>query len=306
MKKIDRLNLISAIGRVLQSRMTFSDIDIYLEGFGINCQDRVPSYNSKWVYVKEILADVDIQTILEIANELEIAHSYPVEDMDESIEAEFWHPNHFRLFVSHLSTYRKQVAALQRYLLGFGISAFVAHKDIEPTKEWQNELENALNSMDALAALLSPDFRDSYWTDQEIGAAVGRGVLVIPLKQGTDPYGFIQKYQALDISGKKPSIVADEVFSILMSNSLTKTKLANSLANLIATASDAATARKYLKPLSRYPKLDVTVCIRLKEGIENNEKLIQSHHLISQMNSLLRQNECEMIEGLTHNEDIPF
>ncbi len=35
MKKIDKFNLLDSIGRELQSRMTYADIDLYLKGFGI-------------------------------------------------------------------------------------------------------------------------------------------------------------------------------------------------------------------------------------------------------------------------------
>jgi hypothetical protein len=36
MRKIDRFNLTDLIGRELQSRMSYSDIDVYLKGFGID------------------------------------------------------------------------------------------------------------------------------------------------------------------------------------------------------------------------------------------------------------------------------
>jgi hypothetical protein len=51
-------------------------------------------------------------------------------------------------------------------LRSFGVSAFVAHENIEPTK-WQDEIEKALLSMNALAAILMPGFHESKWTDQE-------------------------------------------------------------------------------------------------------------------------------------------
>jgi nucleoside 2-deoxyribosyltransferase len=50
--------------------------------------------------------------------------------------------------------------------------------NIEPTKEWQNEIEAALSTCDALVALLHPGFHVSMWTDQEIGYAMGRGIPV--------------------------------------------------------------------------------------------------------------------------------
>ncbi len=38
MKQIERMELISRIGRELQSRMTYRDIAIYLSGFGIDVE----------------------------------------------------------------------------------------------------------------------------------------------------------------------------------------------------------------------------------------------------------------------------
>ena len=79
----------------------------------------------------------------------------------------------------------------------FGVSAFVAHEDIRPTTEWQEKILEALDTMQAFVALLTDGFRDSQWTDQEIGYALCREVPIIPVRLGTDPYGFIGKIQAL-------------------------------------------------------------------------------------------------------------
>jgi hypothetical protein len=54
-----------------------------------------------------------------------------------------------------------------------------------------------LASMDAFVALLTEKFHTSEWTDQEVGYALGRGVPLIAVKLGADPYGFIGKFQAL-------------------------------------------------------------------------------------------------------------
>ena len=51
--------------------------------------------------------------------------------------------------------------------------------------------------MDAFAALMTEGFHDSDWTDQEVGFALARGVPVIAVKLGRDPYGFLGKFQAL-------------------------------------------------------------------------------------------------------------
>ncbi len=112
-------------------------------------------------------------------------------------QSRIWDDNGFRLFISHKSSSKVTANKIKEEVRPFGISAFVAHEDVEPTREWQNEIENALATMDAFVALLTDDFHDSFWTDQEVGFAFGRGVPIIAIKSGLDPYGFIGKFQGL-------------------------------------------------------------------------------------------------------------
>jgi TIR domain len=111
-----------------------------------------------------------------------------------------WGDKGFRLFLSHKSEVKKETAELKEKLGLFGVSAFVAHEDIEPSRTWLAEIENALHSMDAFAALVTENFHDSDWTDQEVGFALARRVPVIAVKLGRDPYGFLGKFQALRAS----------------------------------------------------------------------------------------------------------
>ena len=108
-----------------------------------------------------------------------------------------WGDAGFRLFLSHKTEVKVETAALKERLRLFGISCFVAHEDIHPTREWQDEIENALASMNSFVALMTEGFHDSLWTDQEVGYAVARGVPIIAVRLGKDPYGFIGKFQAL-------------------------------------------------------------------------------------------------------------
>ncbi len=115
-----------------------------------------------------------------------------------SVQDRIWGTEgYYRVFLTHKSEVKKETALLKSQLKVYGISGFVAHEDIQPTKEWQTEIENALSSMDALVALMTEKFHDSEWTDQEIGFAFGRSVPIISIRLGKDPYGFIGKFQAL-------------------------------------------------------------------------------------------------------------
>jgi hypothetical protein len=101
---------------------------------------------------------------------------------------------------------KEETAELKESLKLFGITSFVAHADIRPTREWQDEIENALGSMDAFVVLLTERFHESDWTDQEVGYALGRGVPLIAVKLGRDPYGFIGKFQALSSDWEKAPV----------------------------------------------------------------------------------------------------
>lgn len=123
-----------------------------------------------------------------------VAHNRVIPD---PVANRIWEKDCFRVFLSHKAEVKKETSGLKDKLKLYGVSCFVAHEDIHPTKEWQNEIENALHTMDSFIALLTDGFHDSLWTDQEVGFAFGRGVPIISVKMGKDPYGFIGKFQAL-------------------------------------------------------------------------------------------------------------
>jgi TIR domain len=108
-----------------------------------------------------------------------------------------WAEKHFRLFLSHKSEVKRDTAALKESLEKYGVAAFVAHEDILPTKAWQEEIENALATMDGFVALMTAGFHDSNWTDQEVGYALARGVPIVAVRLERDPYGFLGKFQGL-------------------------------------------------------------------------------------------------------------
>lgn len=309
MKAIDRLSLIDKIGRELQSRMGYSDIDAYLAAFGVDTKKETSGVNSKWVYTKELLADVANDIILKIATELEIDHNYAVGIQQETVEATFWEPHHFRLFLSHLSSYKKNVAALQSALKSYGISAFVAHVDIEPTKEWQDEIEAGLLSMDALAAVLMPGFKDSNWTDQEVGVAFGRRVLIVPIIHGLNPYGFIGKYQGLKTKGKTVSQVADELFRILVKSPKTKARILTCVVDTALQSPDEDAALEKLKHIDSLTEMPTAYVERLRDGATNSPVFAKGEAL-DYLNAMLEKRGFGKVNSNEPEEisldDIPF
>ena len=137
-----------------------------------------------------------------------------------------WNDGHVRVFLSHKSSVKEQTSQLKQSLARCGLAAFVAHEDIEPTQEWQREIERALFSMDALVALLTDDYHNSNWTDQEVGVAIGRGVPVIAVRLGTDPYGLMGKGQGLGgCNWSDTNAIAAKIFHLLYKRLSDKSRL---------------------------------------------------------------------------------
>jgi hypothetical protein len=130
--------------------------------------------------------------------ELQEAAAEAAQALDAATDG-IWTPDRICVFMSHTSAHRAHVGRLADELNRFAFSCFVAHDAIEPSRQWQEVIELALRTCDVLVAYVTRDFNASRWTDQEVGWALGRGIIVIPLKVGTDPYGFFGAYQAVPV-----------------------------------------------------------------------------------------------------------
>lgn len=183
-----------------------------------------------------------------------------------------WKPNYFRLFLSHKSEFKKQTTKLKQYLEFYGVTSFVAHVDIEPTKEWQIEIEKAVFTMDAMVPLMTEEFRKSSWTDQEVGVAIGRGVPVIPVRIGIDPYGFIGKFQAVMGKGKYPNQLAKEIYDLLwkVKTPSTNQRIIQGLVSVFEKSASFNHADRLMEYIVKIEMAPPAVIERLANAFKNN------------------------------------
>ena len=128
-----------------------------------------------------------------------------------------WKQNSLRIFLSHRDEYKAHAHALADALEPYGVSVFVAHDAIKPMREWQKEIMNGLKTMEVMLVLLTEDFHESNWTNQEIGFALGKGTPIVCVKVGTiDPEGFIGSRQALRGSLENVHEIAPQVYRALI------------------------------------------------------------------------------------------
>ena len=102
-----------------------------------------------------------------------------------------------KIFLSYSSADKVVVGEIKKGLESLDYEVFLAHEDIEPAEEWQDVILENLGTCDIFVPVLSQEFKDSSWTDQETGFALALGKLIVPIDLGYVPYGFISKYQAL-------------------------------------------------------------------------------------------------------------
>jgi hypothetical protein len=282
--KTQRLSLIREIVSRLSGE-SWRSAELVLKTFDIQ-SDGDWSGNSLSDYLMYILTYGTDAALIELAEHLgyTIGHAELLR-----AEPEFWHKGYFRLFLSHLATHREWIGRLKDELAEYGISAFVAHEDIEPTADWQNQIELALMTCEGLVALLHEDFHQSKWTDQEIGYAMGRKVPVYSVRCGEDPYGFIGRFQAFNGKNATPKKIAGEIYAALCKNGSTQNKMGDALVGAFIESDSFSEAQDRMAALQRIQVWDSTYAKRLRDAVESNSQLRYAFNVPDKVEALIKK-----------------
>ena len=218
MKVTEKIQLIDRISSDLQQRYTFSDIKLFLDEFDVHdLENGYGGYNSKRIYAKDRLRRVSESVLSRMASELDIdaatVVAHPPKNWEDPLTA--------KVFITHLSTQKENAIKLRNALRPFNIEGFVAHEDIKPSREWEDEILKALNTMEFFISMHTKGMAKSIWCQQEIVFARARNVKIIPIRFEELPEGFIGRYQALARGTKKAETVAKDVLEILKTDKRT-------------------------------------------------------------------------------------
>ena len=276
MSAIDRVHAERELLAAFKEQMGWADIDLFFRRMRIPR----PELNAVSGYTltdltRGYLVNCSDEVLLDIAHQLGL--DIPAEKHNDGLialgDSKYWLIDHFQVFISHVHTAKLQAGGLRHALQRYAISAFVAHEAIEPSAEWREEILRSLMSMDAFVAILTPDFNSSKWTDQEVGIAVARDVLLIPVDRGEHPYGFLSKYQALSSKGLVAKDVAAEVFRTICTNARTKGRMIESLTHTISTGSDVSEVLFRIETLNGIEGVAVEDWERVRENVAGNTVL---------------------------------
>lgn len=279
-----RITLIKEIANRLADE-GWSLIDLTLSQFGFQTSSSWSGNSHN--YVLEHVGIGEDSRLLELAQHLGYTFEQP--GISTVADPTFWRPEHLRVFISHLSTHRAFTAELQAALLEHGISSFVAHNDIEPTLEWQTEIETALRTCHSLVALLHPNFHASNWTDQEIGYVMGRGAPVFSVRLGQDPYGFIGRFQGFNGIGKSSTQLALELFNTYRSHKQTREQLAKGVLATFESSASFAQAKRNIGLLELVEHWDSTFSARAQKAAETNGQIQSSWGVPERVAALVKK-----------------
>lgn len=218
-----------------------------------------------------------------------------------SVSPDFWKEGCLKVFLSHLSSNKERMSFLKSTLDNWGICAFVAHEDIEPSREWRAEVEVALETMEVMVVLVEPGIKDSDWCCQEVGYALGRKVEIIPLRAGMDPFGFFGKYQGIQARGKLPALVAEEIVCTL----LKKPKYRAQLLQCIGKALAGLQSDMKLKNVRSLDSWNIATDDQLKTLLE---RISLSDYEKKQIKDIIARTSAFKVEKVTLevSDDIPF
>lgn len=276
---------IAAIQQIAEnlSNNEWSIIDLTLRQFGL------PTTNSwggtQYDYLVQMVQDASDEALSQLYQHL----TDETPTIEKSSTLSFWQPGTFRVFISHKTNIKQEAVALKESLDNFHISSFVAHEDIEPTKEWQDEIELALETTDCLIALVTEDFHESLWTDQEIGIAIGKGKLIIPINWGGSPYGFLSKYQWFKVKNFEASSLSQKIFQILVKHNLSKRKFSSALVNKFESSHSFVTARANMALLEKVEYLDDELLKRIQAAHDTNSQINMSFGLTGKVQRLAQK-----------------
>jgi TIR domain-containing protein len=279
----ERIKLIQAVAPILAAE-EWSLIDLTLRQFKLPNSDMWDG-NDRDGYVARMIDEASDEVLIELASHMGIENA----SRPSNIEPDFWLPDHLRLFLSHLAKDKKQATLLQTNLHTYQISAFIAHKDIAPTKKWQDEIELALSTADALVALLTPGFHESKWTDQEIGFALGRSLPILGIRLGEDPYGFLAREQAIQGIGVKPDKLARSIFGVFLKNKQTRKRMAQSLASCFTSSHSFQQAKDNFSLLEHAEYWDEKLSASVAAAVKHNSQVRDAFGVPERVKLFLKQ-----------------
>ena len=99
------------------------------------------------------------------------------------------------VFLSHSFADKRLAGYIKTRMHRADIDVFLAHDDIAPGENWSATLKDELKNRSIFIALITRNYHNADYTDQEFGMALAYGKLILPILIDGKPRGFLNEIQ---------------------------------------------------------------------------------------------------------------
>jgi hypothetical protein len=195
-----------------------------------------------------------------------------------------------KVFVSYHHNARKFAGRLKNCLTAVGMDVFLAHEDLEPSTEWQEEILKNLRKCNVFMPLLTKSFHSSKWTDQETGIAFASEKFILPLKLSLDPYGFIGELQALKVR-RELEEACRKIVQVLASRPVLGDRARDGVIDAFLRSTSFEESARLAVALSKLKPYSTSQLDRIVQGAAKNQQIYGGRRAREAVNELIRENK---------------
>jgi len=119
-----------------------------------------------------------------------------------------------RIFFSHSSLDLPTVRAIQAQASAMGAEVYLHEEHSEPGSNLADKLTEAIGRCDAVIVLITANAAPSPYVNQEIGVALGKQILIIPLVEVGMPHERLAMLQGLEYIPFQPEHLHEAITAI--------------------------------------------------------------------------------------------
>ena len=282
MKPGERIRLITESADSLRAR-EWATAQLILDqfGFGTYEPDGVYDFEPHYYFIEQIKLGGEGQ-IRDLHEYLRGDDAAPGEQQTSDRP---WGSNPVAVFISHRHEDAPFASNVRDVLATrYGIDAFVAHNDINPSAAWREKIRSALASCHFMVAVLHEKVHESQWCDQEVGWAMGRGVPVMPVRRQALPPGagrfdgFMEEHQDCVIGpaqqfGSGEWWLAEQIFLAVLNEPKTRTIGIKALAEAFVHSGSWDNTRKLWPLVEQVDSWDSEQLRRLEYAVQTNREI---------------------------------
>jgi TIR domain len=285
MKPGERIRLIKEAASSMAVRV-YADVQLILGEFGIETFDFTDSFSGdldQLTYCTQRLQTATDGTLVAIHEFLSGEDAAP---SDSSVDAfSLWGSEPGRAFLSHIHENRIFVGNVKTSLSHYGISGFVAHADINPSKQWRAAILEAIRSCHLFVAFLDEGFHESQWCDQEVGFAIACEAPILPVRPpGFDRDslrhdGFIEQHQDVYLDdARHPDYawLAEQVLNSLLTHSRTQDVGVKALVESFVYSDSYDETRRLWRLIEQQPLIESAQLRRLEYAVQTNRQVYEA------------------------------